>query len=201
MLTSATAGDGKTSTAANLAVAAARVGLRTLLVDADLRRASVGRRFGLGRTTGLSDLLLNGDSCTSTSWTSGSTTSGSCPPGPSRRTRTSCWPHRRCGPSSTRSSNRSTSSSTTAPAVLAVPDALELGRHVDLAIVVARADTTGRRQLASAIERLEQVGTDVAGTVLNDIDGKQRRLLLQLLLRPSGAGPAALHPSVGSTVG
>ena len=58
------------------------------------------------------------------------------------------------------------------PAVLAVPDALELGRHVDLAILVGRAGVTGRRQLQSAIERLTQVGTDVAGTVLNDISGR-----------------------------
>jgi hypothetical protein len=41
-----------------------------------------------------------------------------------------------------------------------------------MAIVVGRAGKTGRRQLSSAIERLEQVGTDVAGSVLNDIDSK-----------------------------
>jgi len=39
LVTSAHSGDGKTVTAANLAVAASRLGLRVVLIDADLRRA------------------------------------------------------------------------------------------------------------------------------------------------------------------
>jgi len=58
------------------------------------------------------------------------------------------------------------------PAALAVPDALELGRYVDLAILVGHGGHSSRRQLTAAIERLEQVGTDIAGTVLNDIDSR-----------------------------
>jgi polysaccharide biosynthesis transport protein len=171
MMTSATAGDGKTSTAANLAVAAARVGLRTLLVDADLRRASVAPRFGLGRTTGLSDVLLSGDSLHDHVVGVGVDNllilpAGTIPPNPSELLASPAM----------RALERDIAAQVDlviydSPAVLAVPDALELGRHVDLAIIVARADATGRRQLASAIERLEQVGTDVNGTVLNDIDG------------------------------
>ncbi len=61
MICSATMGEGKTSTAANLAVATARIGLPTILVDADLRRSTVASRFGLPRGQGLSDALLNGD--------------------------------------------------------------------------------------------------------------------------------------------
>jgi polysaccharide biosynthesis transport protein len=171
MMTSSTAGDGKTSTAANLAVAAARVGLRTLLVDADLRRASVGKRFGLGRTTGLSDVLLSGDSLHDHVVGVGVDNllilpAGTIPPNPSELLASPAM----------RALERDIAQQVDlviydSPAVLAVPDALELGRHVDLAIIVARADVTGRRQLASAIERLEQVGTEVSGTVLNDIDG------------------------------
>ena len=58
------------------------------------------------------------------------------------------------------------------PAVLAVPDAPELGRHADLSVLVGRAGVTGRRQLTAAMERLRQVGTEVGGTVLNAIDPK-----------------------------
>jgi polysaccharide biosynthesis transport protein len=172
MLTSATAGDGKTSTAANLAVAAARVGLRTLLVDADLRRATVARRFGLGRTTGLSDLLLNDDSLHAHVVSVGIDNlrvlpAGTIPPNPNELLASPAM----------RKLERDILERVDlvvydSPAVLAVPDALELGRHVDLAIVVARAGATGRRQLSSAIERLEQVGTDVAGSVLNGIEPK-----------------------------
>jgi polysaccharide biosynthesis transport protein len=172
MLSSATAGDGKTSTAANLAVAAARVGLRTLLVDADMRRPSVAVRFGLGKTTGLSDLLLSGDDLRDHVVSVGIDNlrilpAGTQPPNPSELLASPAM--RALEADVLRRVDLVIYDS---PAVLAVPDALELGRHVDLAIIVGRAGQTGRRQLQSSIERLRQVGTDVAGSVLNGIDAK-----------------------------
>lgn len=44
--------------AANLAIVAAQSGTATILVDANLRRPSLQQRFGLERSAGLSDLLL-----------------------------------------------------------------------------------------------------------------------------------------------
>ena len=57
MVTSAVQGEGKSTTAANLAVAAALGGKRVILVDADLRRASMHRLFGLKNNLGLSSVL------------------------------------------------------------------------------------------------------------------------------------------------
>lgn len=45
--------------AANLAIVAAQSGTPTILVDADLRSPGFARRFGLEKTNGLSDLLLD----------------------------------------------------------------------------------------------------------------------------------------------
>ena len=59
VVTSGRAGEGKTSTAANLAVAATRMGLRVTLVDADLRSPTLGTRFGRGMRAGLAELLAN----------------------------------------------------------------------------------------------------------------------------------------------
>jgi succinoglycan biosynthesis transport protein ExoP len=56
-ITSALPGEGKTSTAATLAVLLAHAGFRVLLIDADLRRPRVHEVFGLAREPGLSDLL------------------------------------------------------------------------------------------------------------------------------------------------
>jgi chain length determinant protein tyrosine kinase EpsG len=50
-------GDGKTFLSANLAVALAQIGSRTLLVDADLRGPRLHEVFRLDNTTGLSSLL------------------------------------------------------------------------------------------------------------------------------------------------
>ncbi len=57
MVTSAEMGEGKTTVLANLGVALAITGKRVILVDADLRRPQLHRRFGLERHHGLAELL------------------------------------------------------------------------------------------------------------------------------------------------
>ncbi len=57
MLTSSGPREGKSTTSANLAVATAQMGLRTLLIDADLRRPTLHKIFNLNREPGLSDIL------------------------------------------------------------------------------------------------------------------------------------------------
>lgn len=57
-VTSASKGDGKSTTAANLAVAMAMDGKRVILVDADLRRPSAHRLMQTASTPGLSELLV-----------------------------------------------------------------------------------------------------------------------------------------------
>ncbi len=49
---------GQAAVAANVGIAAAQSGMPTILVDADLRAPSLEQRFGLGKSAGLCDLLL-----------------------------------------------------------------------------------------------------------------------------------------------
>jgi succinoglycan biosynthesis transport protein ExoP len=58
MVTSGIDGEGKSTTAANLAAAYARSGLRAILVDLDLRFPSVDRLFGLEGRAGVTDVAL-----------------------------------------------------------------------------------------------------------------------------------------------
>ncbi|MFH1379507.1 MAG: GNVR domain-containing protein [bacterium] len=58
LFTSAGTDEGKTITAANFCIAAAMVGIKTLLVEADLRRPVISQLFGLPRREGLTDLVL-----------------------------------------------------------------------------------------------------------------------------------------------
>lgn len=57
MVTSATAGEGKTTLAANLATSLASAGYRTILVDFDLRRPTLHRVFDLSLKPGVYDVL------------------------------------------------------------------------------------------------------------------------------------------------
>ncbi|MBZ0282382.1 MAG: polysaccharide biosynthesis tyrosine autokinase [Anaerolineae bacterium] len=60
-VTSYDSGDGKTITAANLALAAAQSGLRTILVDGDIRKGDTHEIFRLPNVMGLSDILAGRD--------------------------------------------------------------------------------------------------------------------------------------------
>ena len=88
LVTSALPGEGKTVTAANLAVVFAQAGRRVILVDADLRQPGVGRIFNLSNDRGLTT-LLRGDDATLESVLQGTEqaplrllTTGPLPPNP-----------------------------------------------------------------------------------------------------------------------
>ena len=57
VITSAIPSDGKSTTAANLAIALARAGSRVLLVDADLRRGVLHKQFSAALQPGFADVL------------------------------------------------------------------------------------------------------------------------------------------------
>lgn len=58
LVTSSGPGEGKTLTAANLAITIARMGVKTLLIDTDMRRPRLHNIFGHDKKPGLSDLLV-----------------------------------------------------------------------------------------------------------------------------------------------
>jgi capsular exopolysaccharide synthesis family protein len=58
-ITSAAAGEGKSTTVANLAIALAEGGRRVIVIDADLRRPSLHTLFGVNGQEGLANVLLN----------------------------------------------------------------------------------------------------------------------------------------------
>ncbi|WP_289472960.1 P-loop NTPase, partial [Klebsiella pneumoniae] len=58
MVTSPAAGEGKSTTIANLAVTMAQSGRRTIVVDTDLRRPALHELFGGQMSPGLTDAMM-----------------------------------------------------------------------------------------------------------------------------------------------
>lgn len=170
MVTSAGPGEGKTSVATNLAVAASRVGLRVIVVDADLRRPAVADRFGLDVPIGLSDLLAAGGPAEPHLHEVGLDdlrvlAAGSIPPNPAELLASPLM----TGILDDLAQHADLVVVDTAP-VLRVADSLELIDQINLLLLVARRKISRLHQVSAAVDRIRQVGGSVSGAAFNDVD-------------------------------
>jgi succinoglycan biosynthesis transport protein ExoP len=169
MVVSAGADNGKSVTAVNLAVAAARAGQRVILVDSDLRRTAIAKFFGLGRLKGLSDAIVGNTEAGAALIAVGVDNlkvlpAGSIPPNP-----TDLLAGRAMERIHEELARTADLIIYDTPAALAVPDVLEIGRLVDGALLIVRHGSSTRREVTTTIERLETLGISIIGTVLNGI--------------------------------
>jgi capsular exopolysaccharide synthesis family protein len=171
LITSSIPGEGKTTTAANLAVAMAQAGSRTILLDADFRKPGIHKVFNLANVVGLSALLRRdgaspGDVVQETEQDNlRIITTGPLPPNPAELLR------------SKRMSAILEELSITAdfvvidsPPVQAVTDAAILASMADGTLFVVDAGRTHQGTILSALDGLAKAGARVLGVVLNRID-------------------------------
>ncbi|HEX3233693.1 MAG TPA: polysaccharide biosynthesis tyrosine autokinase [Gemmatimonadales bacterium] len=174
VLTSPLSGDGKSTCAVNLALTLAHRGLKTLIIDGDLRRGVVHTAFNAPKQPGLTDVLHGtvelsaairqvevGDHGAVLDYL----TAGTPPPNPSGVVESA--PMRALLEQVACQYDRILIDS---PPVNIVTDAALLGASVDGVLLVARAGVTDSAALAYAMEQLRHVGAPVLGVVLNDID-------------------------------
>ena len=167
VVTSSGAGEGKSSTSTNLALTFAGAGKKVLLIDADLRRPTVGEVLGLESAAGLSNVLAGQVDVQDVLQRFGSTqltvlTSGSTPPNPSELLDS----HQM---SSLISAMRAKFDLVVidTPPVLPVTDAAIVSTKADGAIVVVRYGKTRTTDAKAALDSLRAVDARVLGTVLN----------------------------------
>jgi capsular exopolysaccharide synthesis family protein len=174
--TSALPGEGKTTTAVNLALTMSQRGLSVCLIDADLRRPQLHQIFHIAREPGLSDILRGlqtpegsyrhvhiDESHRLTLLTAGSP-GGSAPAlVGSPRMRTLLRELR----------ERFDLVIVDTPPVNILTDAALLGVNADGVIIVVRTGSTDAAALGYAMEQLNHVRAPALGIVLNDVDLKR----------------------------
>ncbi|MEM1145759.1 MAG: polysaccharide biosynthesis tyrosine autokinase [Pseudomonadota bacterium] len=173
LITSASPAEGKSITAANLAVVMAQAGRRVLLVDADLRRPTIHRKLGLAKEPGLRELLFESKRFDPEAHASSVenlyivTAGGSTP-----------------NPSELLGSKRMRDMIEVfhehfdvvvfdVPPVLAATDAVLLSTQCDAVVVVAAASKTKTYEVEHALSALRNVGAPVIGTLLNGFDASK----------------------------
>ncbi|MDR7085947.1 receptor protein-tyrosine kinase [Aeromicrobium panaciterrae] len=166
-ITSSLAGEGKSTTACNLAIALAQTGTRVVLVEGDLRRPRVSEYLGIEKSVGLTTVLVGRvalDAALQQAGTPGLDvlTSGALPPNPSEILQTKAMTALVA-----ELRHRYEVVLIDAPPLLPVTDASLLASISDGAILVVRHGSTGREQVRTATERLQAVGARLLGTVLS----------------------------------
>lgn len=170
LVTSAQPGEGKTTTAANLAVAAARVGDRVLLVGADLRRPALHRVFAVPADTGLSEVVAGEVPLADVVRDVGIDNlrvvpAGGIPPNPSELLAAS-----RMDAFMAKASELADLVVYDVPPLLGVADALELVPRVDGVLLVVDGGRASRHAVRGASERIGGVGGRLLGAVMNRLD-------------------------------
>ena len=168
VLTSAVADEGKTTTSCNLAITLAQAGVRTVLVEADLRRPKLSEYMGIERAVGLTTVLTGVASLDDAlqPWGRGGTMwvlpSGALPPNPSE-----ILGSHQMQELLKSLDERADVVILDAPPLLPVTDAAVLARVADGAVLVVRVGRTKREQVARAVESLTSVDARLLGTVIN----------------------------------
>ena len=189
MITSSVLQEGKTSIACNLAVVFGQAGQRTLLIDADLRRPTVNKVFGVSQGPGLSEVLLG-----TTDWQSATKSMDDLILGQMGLKNSHMTPgleylflltsgRRVDSPAELLSLERITGILSemrdsydiiivdVAP-VLPVAEASQMAPGIDATLIAYQIGRIGRDVVTRTKTRLETVGAEVIGLVMNDIEAE-----------------------------
>lgn len=174
MVTSSEPGEGKSTTSGNLALCLAQGEKKVILVDCDLRKPSLHKKFKISNIVGLSDVMIGKEELVTAMHRYNNNlvilTSGKIPPNPSEML--------------------SSKAMTTlldklkqnfdyiildTPPVQAVTDSQILATKADGAILVVRAERTKKDSVQNAISLLKKVNANIIGTVLNGLDNSRNK--------------------------
>lgn len=170
LVTSAGAGEGKSTTLANLAVTVAQTEQSVVVVDCDLRRPGLHKLFGLSNDLGLTTMMADDQALDEPPLQPTEVdglrllASGPLPARPP-----DLLGSRRMDRVIEKLLGEADLVILDAPPIMAATDALVLSTKVDGVLLVASAGTTKREQAQRAVERLNKVNARLVGAVLTNV--------------------------------
>ena len=169
-ITSAQPGDGKSTISLNLAYSLAELGKKTLLVDADLRRASIHDKLGIERVPGLSELIkgnINDISASVRRYASSNTQLDIIPSGEMPENPSELLNSERCARLFELLAQAYDYIVVDLPPIGAVVDAVSIAQELDGMLVVIRENACPRGLLNDCIQQLNYANVTILGFVVN----------------------------------
>ena len=172
VVTSSEPGEGKTTTAGNLAISLGQNEKKVLLVDCDLRRGKIHKHFKVSNGEGLSEIIIEKTSLENgikaVSENLDIITTGELPPNPSEMLGS-----KRMEDLINEFKKLYDYVILDTPPILVVADGQILSTKVDGTILVARAEKTKKDSIINAKKLLDKVKANIIGTVFNGVEVKK----------------------------
>jgi capsular exopolysaccharide synthesis family protein len=174
LVTSPAPGDGKTTSASNLAIALAQAGHRTLLLDADFRKPSQHKIFQIDDKVGLSSVIAGQVKLREAVRQTESPGLYVLPCGPIPPNPSEILNGKRFAQVMEVLCNAFDRIVLDSPPVMPVTDARILAASADLTVLVLRADKSTVRMSRHARDGLLSVGANILGVVVNGMSKRKR---------------------------
>ena len=171
LLTSATTGEGKSTVSSLLAITAAKKGMKTLLIDCDLRRPTVHKLFAVDRRHGMVEILSEGVPPKGVIKRTALEnldliTAGQAVPHP-----TELFDSKAIGSFTNELKFYYDLIIVDTPPVIPVSDPMMLAQELDGALLVVKAGATAREVVARAVDIMSANSANLLGVVLNNVKG------------------------------